>query len=223
MSYLKHIQLSKQLEERAKEATKFRQLAEKELEEAEKGIEEAKKIDANLAETEAAFSEANDAVRGKDYKLALEKATESKQKATKAYQDRVKTIVDSSLVLLKLAKDIGADTSSADSLAKSAEEALSKDDFEKSIEFAQKSWEKSEKILHEHLSSSFSTAQSTIVAAKKQEKDTSVAEDLLSRARSAVEDQDYQTAMDYMNECMESVSSELEQDINGMLEDARAM
>ncbi len=223
MSYLKHIQLSKQLEERAKEATKFRQLAEKELEEAEKGIEEAKKIDANIAETEAAFSEANDAVRGKDYKLALEKATESKQKAMKAYQERVKTIVDSSLVLLKLAKDIGADTSSADSLTKSAEEALSKDDLEKSIEFAQKSWEKSEKILHEHLSSAFSTAQSIIVAAKKQEKDTSVAEDLLSRARSAVEDQDYQTAMDYMNECMESVSSELEQDINGMLEDARAM
>ncbi|MEE9490376.1 MAG: hypothetical protein V3V91_08060 [Thermoplasmata archaeon] len=223
MSYLKHIQLSKQLEERAKEATKFRQLAEKELEEAKKGIEEAKKIDANIAESEATFSEADDAKRGKDYKLALEKATESKQKALKAYQERVKTIVDSSLVLLKLAKDIGADTSSADSLAKSAGEALSQDDLEKSIEFAQKSWEKSEKILHEHLSSSFSTAQSIIVAAKKQEKDTSVAEDLLSRARSAVEDQDYQTAMDYMNECMESVSSELSQDINGMLEDARAM
>ena len=223
MSYLKHIQLSKQLEERAKEATKFRQLAEKELEEAGKGIEEAKKIDANIADSEATFSEAEDARRGKDYKLALEKATESKQKALKAYQERVKTIVDSSLVLLKLTKDIGADTSSADSLAKSAGEALSQDDLEKSIEFAQKSWEKSEKILHEHLSSSFSTAQSMIVAAKKQEKDTSVAEDLLSRARSAVEDQDYQTAMDYMNECMESVSSELSQDINGMLEEARAM
>ncbi|MCK4368044.1 MAG: hypothetical protein KAW84_08890, partial [Thermoplasmata archaeon] len=38
-----------------------------------------------------------------------------------------------------------------------------------------------------------------------------------------MEDQDYQTAMDYMNECMESVSSELGQDINGMLEEARAM
>jgi hypothetical protein len=223
MSYLKHIQLSKQLEERAKEATKFRQLAEKELEEAEKGIEEAKKIDGNITESEAVFAEANEAVRSKDYKLALEKATESKEKALKAYQERAKTIVDSSLVLLKLAKDIGADTSSADSLAKSAGEALSKDDFEKSIELAQKSWKKSEKILHEHLSSSFSTAQAMIVAAKKQEKDTSVAEDLMSRARTAMEDNDYQTAMDYMNECMESVSSELGQDINGMLEEARAM
>jgi hypothetical protein len=223
MSYLKHIQLSKQLEERAKEATKFRQLAEKELGEAEKGIEEAKKIDANITESEAVFADANEAVRSKDYKLALEKATESKEKAQKAYQERTKTIVDSSLVLLKLAKNIGADTSSADSLAKSAGEALSKDDFEKAIEFAQKSWKKSEKILHEHLSSSFSTAQAVIVAAKKQEKDTSVAEDLMSRARSAMEDNDYQTAMDYMNECMESVSSELGQDINAMLEEARAM
>lgn len=78
MSYLKHIQLSKQLEERAKEATKFRQLAEKELEKAEKGIDRAKRIDANVAEAEAAFSEANDAVKSKDYKLALERATESK-------------------------------------------------------------------------------------------------------------------------------------------------
>ncbi|MFQ6106367.1 MAG: hypothetical protein ACE5QF_02085 [Thermoplasmata archaeon] len=223
MSYLKHIQLSKQLEERAKEATKFRQLAEKELEEAKKEINEAKKVDANIAEAEAAFSEANDAVKSKDYKLALEYATKSKQKAIKAYQDRVGTIVDSSLVLLNLAKDIGADTSSADSLAKSAEEALSKEDFEKAINFAQKSWKKSEKILHEHLSSSFSTAQSMIVAAKNMEKDTSVAEDLLSRARSAVEDHDYQTAMNYMNECMESVSSELSQDINSMLDEARAM
>ncbi|MFQ6127706.1 MAG: hypothetical protein ACE5QW_02230 [Thermoplasmata archaeon] len=223
MSYLKHIQLSKQLEERAKEATKFRQLAEKELEEAEKRIDEAKKIDANIAEAEAALSEANDAVKSKDYKLALEKATDSKHKAIEAYRERSRTIVDSSLVLLKLAKDIGADTSSADSFAKSAEEALSKEDFEKSIEFAHKSWEKSEKILHEHLSSSFSTAQSMIVAAKNMGKDTSVAEDLLSRARSAVEDNDYQTAMNYMNECMESVSSELGQDISSMLEEARAM
>ena len=123
MSYLKHIQLSKQLEERAKEATKYRQLAEKEIEEATKEIEEAKKIDGNVTEAEAAFSEADDAVKGKDFKVALEKATDAKQKAIKAYQERSQTIVDSSMVLLNLAKDIGADTTKAEGFAKSAKEA----------------------------------------------------------------------------------------------------
>lgn len=223
MSYLKHIQLSKQLEERAKEATKYRQLAEKEITDATKEIEEAKKIDSDVTNAEAAFSEAKDAVKSKDYKLALEKATDAKQRAIKAYQERSQTIVDSSMVLLNLAKDIGADTTKAEGFAKSAEEAISQEDFGKAIDLAQKSWEKSEKILHEHLSSSFSTAQAMIVAAKNMEKDTSVAEDLLSRARTAVEDHDYQTAMNYMNDCMESVGSELSADIDGMLNEARAM
>lgn len=223
MSYLRHIQLSKQLEEKAKEATKFRQLAEKELKEAEEGIEESRKIDASIAEAEAAFTEANEAMKGKDYKLALEKATLSKEKAKRAYTERVQTIVDSSAVLLDLARNIGANVSAVESLTRDAKEAFSKDQLKEAIDYAKKSWEKSEKILHEHLSESFSSAQSMIMAAKKVGKDTSVFEDLLSRARQAGEDNDYETAMNYMNECIESVSGELKEDIQSLMGEAKAM
>src|SRR5207249_2914994 len=61
----------------------------------------------------------------------------------------------------------------------------------------------------EHLSSSFSKAQSLILAAKNLSRDVAHVEDLLSRARTAMENDDFQSALDFTNEALETITDDL--------------
>ncbi len=219
MSYLRQIQLQKQLEEKAKETTENRENAEKQLEAATQLIDKAKKIDANVAEAEALLEETNQAMKVKDFKLAVGKATECRARSERIYEERVKAIVESSSDMLKLAKGIGKKVEEGEGLVKQAREAVASEDLEKAVELARKSWQQTEKILHEHLSTRFSSAQSLIMVAKKAEKDTSVAEDLLSRARSALESNDYESALNFTKDTFQNVASELREDIESSLEE----
>ncbi|MCK4445044.1 MAG: hypothetical protein KAW09_10910, partial [Thermoplasmata archaeon] len=223
MSYLRQIQLQKQLEEKAKETTENRENAEKQLEEATQIIDKAKKIDANVADAQALLEETNQAMKVKDFKQAAEKATECRAKSERIYEDRVKAIVESSSDMLKLAESIGKKVEEGEVVVKQAREAVAAEDLEKAVELARKSWQQTEKILHEHLSTRFSSAQSLIMVAKKAEKDTSVAEDLLSRARSALESNDYESALNFTKDTFQNVASELREDIESSLEETDAI
>ncbi|MEE9224398.1 MAG: hypothetical protein V3U51_06600, partial [Thermoplasmata archaeon] len=160
MSYLRQIQLQKQLEEKAKETTENRENAEKVLEEVTTLIDMAKKIDANVADAEALLEESSQAMKVKDFKLALEKGLECKEKSKRIYEDRVKAIVESSAGMFQLAESIGKKVAEGEELVKKANEAVASEDLEKAVELARKSWQLTEKILHEHLSTRFSSAQS---------------------------------------------------------------
>jgi hypothetical protein len=219
VSYLRQIQLQKQLEEKAKETTENRENAEKELEEATQIIEMAKKIDANVADSEALLEECSQAMKVKDFKLALEKALECKEKSKRIYEERVKAIVESSAGMLQLAEGIGKKVAEGEALVKQANEAVAAEDMEKAVELARKSWQLTEKILHEHLSTRFSSAQSLIMVSKKAGKDVSVAEDLLSRSRSSLESNDYESALNFVKDCFQNVASELREDIESSLEE----
>jgi hypothetical protein len=211
------------LEEKAKETTQNRENAEKALKDATEIIEKAKKIDANVADAEAALEETNQAMKVKDFKLALEKGTECKEKSKRIYEDRVKAIVESSKGMVGLVKSIGQKVEESEALVKQASEAVSGEDLEKAVELARKSWQQTEKILHEHLSTRFSSAQSLLMVAKKAGKDISVPEDLLSRARSALEANDYEAALNYTKECFQTVASELREDIESSLEETETI
>jgi hypothetical protein len=219
VSYLRQIQLQKQLEEKAKETTENRENADKELLEATQIIEMAKKIDANVADSEALLEECSQAMKVKDFKLALEKALECKEKSKRIYEERVKAIVESSAGMLQLAEGIGKKVVEGEALVKQANEAVAAEDMEKAVELARKSWQLTEKILHEHLSTRFSSAQSLIMVSKKAGKDVSVAEDLLSRSRSALESNDYESALNFVKDCFQNVASELREDIESSLEE----
>ncbi|MFQ5885462.1 MAG: hypothetical protein ACE5IO_10235, partial [Thermoplasmata archaeon] len=223
MSYLRQIQLQKQLEEKAKETTQMREGAESELEEASKIIEMAKKIDANVADAEALLEETNQAMKVKDFKAALGKATECKEKSKRIYEERVKAIVDSSEGMVGLVKGIGQKVDESETLVKQAKEAVAGEDLEKAVELARKSWQQNEKILHEHLSTRFSSAQSLLMVAKNAGKDISVPEDLLSRARSSLEANDYESALNFTKDCFQSVASELREDIESSLEETETV
>lgn len=220
--FLRDIALRKQLEEKVKEAAKTRQLAEAEVTAARTLIAGAKAIDANTTEAETALAEASALMSSKDYKAALERAAEAKERGKRAYGERSRHFLDTTRTLLQVAKGLGVEDRDGLQGLEKADEAHAKEAFEEAIDLAKKAWKRSEKVIHEHLSSSFSTAQALIMTAKNIGKDTGVPEDLLSRARSAVEANDFEQAIAFTKECLEAVSGELREEVARAMGDAQA-
>ncbi|TLZ84809.1 MAG: hypothetical protein E6K03_01100 [Methanobacteriota archaeon] len=207
--YLRDSQLRKQLEEKVKEATRTRQAAEEGLKAAQDLIDQARRTDANVVEAEKALAEANAAMASKDYKVAVDKAGEALERGKRIYRERARGIVDSSAALGRLAKGVGGDLAETEAALAKAEGSLASEDLGTAIDLAKKAWKRSEKILQEHLSSSFSKAQSLILAAKNLSRDVAPVEDLLSRARTAMENNDFQSALDFTNEALETITDDL--------------
>ncbi len=108
-------------------------------------------------------------------------------------------------------------------LEEKVREALGAEDYETAVDLAKKVWKRSEKVLHEHLSGSFSTAQSLILAAKNLGRDVGPIEDLLSRARSAMESNDFEMAMGFTKECLETVTGELRGELDRALSETEGL
>src|SRR5216110_108740 len=207
--YLRDNALRKQLEERVKETARTRQAAEDGLRAAQDMLDQARRVDTNVAEAERALAEASAAMVAKDYKVAVDKSAEALERGRRSYRERARGIVDSSAALGRLAKELGADLAETESTLAKAEGALAAEDLGGAIDHAKKAWKRSEKILQEHLSSSFSKAQALILSAKNMSRDVAHIEDLLSRARSAMENNDFQSALDFTKEGLDTIREDM--------------
>ena len=114
------MQLTKQLEEKAKEATKNRQSAEEELQAAQKAIELAKVSDINLSEATELCQQAAAAYDNKEYKNALGFALRSKEMTNEKYSEHSMKIVESTASLLELVQDFGKPSDKAAALLESS-------------------------------------------------------------------------------------------------------
>ena len=218
--YLRDSQLRRQLEERVKETARTRQAAEEGIKAAQDTIDQARRIDAAVVDAEKPLAEANAALAAKDYKVAVDKAGEALERGKRIYRDRARAIVDSSAALGRLAKSVGADIAETETALAKAEGALASEDLGTAIDLAKKAWKRSEKALQEHLSSSFSKVQSLILSAKNLSREVGPIEDLLSRARTAMENDDFQSALDFTNEGFESIKDDLSSAVNREVRDA---
>ncbi len=218
--YLRDSQLRRQLEDKVKEATRTRQAAEEGVKAAQDLIDQARRIDANVVEAEKALAEANAAMASKDYKVAVDKSSEALERGKRIYRDRARAIVDSSSALATLAKGLGADLGETQAGLAKAEGALASEDLTTAIDLAKKAWKRAEKILQENLSSSFSTVQALILSGKAMSRDVAPIEDLLSRARSAMENNDFQSALDFTQEGLDTIKEDLTSAVNKDIRDA---
>ena len=207
--YLRDNALRKHLDEKVKETARTRQAAEDGLRAAQDMLDQARRVDTNVAEAERALAEASAAMVAKDYKVAVDKSAEALERGRRSYRERARGIVDSSAALGRLAKELGADLAETESTLAKAEGALAAEDLGGAIDHAKKAWKRSEKILQEHLSSSFSKAQALILSAKNMSRDVAHIEDLLSRARSAMENNDFQSALDFTKEGLDTIREDM--------------
>ena len=213
-NYLKALQLTKQLEKKAQEATHNRKLAVAEIAAAEELIEKAKHMDANVAKDEAKLTEATSALAQKEFKSALEIARESKKIAQNTLSDHVKMVVESTANLIKLAGNIGINVPDLKENLLSARKLIKVEKFEEALDLAKKGWEEVDKLLNEKVSEAFTKAQSLIVLAKKIGQDVTDMESLLDKARDHTEKSDYENALKFINECLQSAGKLSEEEIS---------
>src|SRR2546430_729123 len=207
--YLRDNARRKHLDEKVKETARTRQAAEDGLRAAQDMLDQARRVDTNVAEAERALAEASAAMAAKDYKVAVDKSGEALERGRRSYRERARGIVDSSAALGRLAKGLGADLAETESTVAKAEGALAAEDLGGAIDHAKKAWKRSEKILQEHLSSSFSKVQALILSAKNMNRDVAPIEDLLSRARTAMENNDFQSALDFTKEGLDTIREDM--------------
>ena len=221
-SYLKAMQLTKQLEEKAKEEKKNRQQAEDEMQIAEGIIKSAKVSDINIAKAEELLVIASASIQDKEYKDALSQAIQAKDTAQKCFTDGVQSIIDSVDKLAELGKEVGADCGDGLEVLEEAKKALKEKDYGTAMDLAKESWGALEKVAQEHLSETFSKAQSMVVLARNMGEDVSASEDMLEQARKSMESQDYFVSLEKLKECMESVGSELSSQVDEILDEAKS-
>ncbi len=201
--------LRRQLEQKVKETKGARQAAEDGLKSAQEVIDAARRIDANVVEAEKVLADASAAMGDKDYRTAAERAAEATERGRRIYRERAAAMIESSAGLTALAKGVGADVAEAEATLAKARDALAAENVPDAVDAARRAWKRSEKVLSEHLSSSFSKVQALILSAKNLGRDVAPVEDLLSRARTAVEGNNFQGALDFTKEGLETIKDDL--------------
>ncbi|UCE45359.1 MAG: hypothetical protein JSU93_00205 [Methanobacteriota archaeon] len=219
-NYLKSLQLAKQLEQRAKEATQNKKLAEEEREALQKLIDLCEASDVDLSGVDKLLSEFSASMNSKDYPSAVSHARKAMESAKDAYIQKIADVGDSVDALLRL---IGApEGESKGALAKleKSKELVLKEELEDAMKQARSAYDAAERTFHEQFSSRYSQAQDIINQAKEMGEDVSLFEDLLQRAKSALEKQDYENGISQLNEALEGAGENLKVQIEDAISKA---
>ncbi len=215
------MQLRKQLEEKAKETAQLRQKAEDALTSSESLLDSARSADLDVSSVEDILNKTKMSMADKDYETVIALATQFKDEVAKAYDTLIETICASTESLLSLLDEGDPEKKQVETLLVKAGDSRGASDVEGALQNAKSAWEVAEKLMNGKLSAQFSAAQSLIVTARNSGEDVSVAEELLTRARSSMASQDYGTAFSSVKECIESTSGSLVDQVNEDLDEAR--
>jgi tetratricopeptide (TPR) repeat protein/methionine synthase II (cobalamin-independent) len=222
-SYLKSLQLAKQLEERAREATRNKELAEKEYEALEEFLERCRENDIDLSEAEKDVSSYTASIGVKDYQSALGHAKKAMETAKSAYASKAKEVVDSVEALISHLRGPGTEPKSVMNLLETSKDQLGKGEVEDAMKSAKSAYDAAERAVHEYVSDMFSQAQETIMQAKETGDDVSIFDDILARAKSALESQDYEGAISNVREALEGAGDNLRAQSNAAISTAEEL
>ena len=219
-NYLKSLQLQKQLEQRAKEAAKSKQLAEKERDALESFLDVCKQSDVDLSGIDKLLSEFSASINAKDYQSAVGHARKAMDAAKSAYLQKISDVADSVESLLKLIKGDEGDASSARGTLEKSKELALKDDLEGAMKKAKEAYNSAERTFHEHFSARLSQAQEIINQAKDMGDDVSLFEDLVNRSKAALERQEYESGISQLTEAIEGAGENLRSQIEDGIDNA---
>jgi hypothetical protein len=222
-NYLESLQLRKQFEERAKEAAKNKELAEREHETLEQFLRMCKSSDVDITATEKPLREFEASIASKDYQAAIGHARKAREEAKQAFITKIGEVGDSVESLLNLIQSAGEEAKgAADNLEKS-KERISADDLEGAMKLARSAYDSAERTLHEVFSELFSQAQETIMQAKDMGDDVSIFENQLTKAKAVLQDQEYEECMDTIKEVLEAAGEDIRSQVKSTIQTAEEL
>lgn len=222
-SYLGRLQLQKQIEERAKEATKSKELAEKENDSLQQFLKKCKECDVDLSEVEKSQRDFEASMATKDYPSALAHARKANETAKSAYLKKIGEVADSVDVLITLIQGAGTDARNATDILEKSKDRAVNDDLDGAMKFAKSAYDAAERSGHELFSQLFSQAQETIMQAKDMGDDVAIFEDQLTKAKSALENQEYEACMSQIKEVLEGAGEDIKSQVGASISRAEEL
>ena len=222
-SYLKSLQLTKQLEERTKEASKNRELAEKEEEALEELLKRCEAADVDTSDVDKSRQDFEAAIAMKDYQAALGHIRKSAEVAKNAYIHKVGDVADSAEALVALMEGSEETTDTVKDLLERSKDRMMSDDLDGAMKLARNAYDAAERGLHEFFSGLFSQAQEVIIQAKEMGNDVAIFENQLTRAKSALENQEYEACASEIREVLEAAGEDIKTQISGAISRAEEL
>ena len=219
-NYLKSLQLAKQLEERAREATKNKERAEQAYVELERFVETCRDSDADLSEVEKILGDYNAAFDSKDYQSALAYVSKASDEARSSFIKRIGEVADSAEELLNLAQIPASEAKGALELLEKSKDQVLKDDLEGAMKSAKSAYGAAERALHEYFSTLISQAQEVLIQAKDMGDEVGVFEELLRKGKSALDKQEYETGISHVKEALEGAGENVRVQVKATIDRA---
>jgi len=217
-SYLRSLQLAKQLEQKAKEASNKKAEAEGKLQKAEAILEFCKKINAETDEIEKILAETVATLESRDFDLAQAKAAQAVNTAKNIFIAKIRSILDGAEEIVTLISEVGGEPEQLKKLKSDTNSALEDENFEKSMKLAEQTWDASQKALHEHYANAYSRAQQILLKAKKQGEEVEDLESDLRGTKSQIDSENYTAAMSALKNVIETASELLSSRISSELD-----
>ena len=167
-------------------------------------IESANKIGADTTEARNLLDRAETALSNEHYQEAINYADQAKISAVLAIsQIEAQSTITKAQSAIESANKIGADTTEAQNLLNRAETALSDEQYQDAINYANQAKTSAEQLLEalkNYTTRVINNAQSAIDSAKSNGADTTEAERLLQQAKTALNKGEYKDAKKYANQ-----------------------
>lgn len=207
--YIRQLQLTKQLEQRAKEAAQNRKAAEEKISEAVKAIATVKEFAAKTTEAERLLVESTHAFSNKDYRGALSSATKSIEASEFAKKDKVNSIITSTEEIVNLIQDRDKDAEDILVSIGKTRSLLTEGKVSDAFSLANSSWNKADQFVNRKMADSFGRAQSLMLLAESVGLKVDGERQILSEARQSLDESQYGISTKHLRTCIDTVTDSL--------------
>lgn len=198
--------MAKQIEQKAKEASKKKNEAEERLQIAEGILEHCKGLNADVDAGRKAIAEANAALDAKDFDLALEKSDRAVEAAKKIFNDRILSILMGADEIVQIVSESSEEPMQLKQLMADVRSSMDKEDFDATIRLAEQTYDVSQKALHEHYAKTYSKTQQIVLKAKELGENVEDLQKDLRNTKEMIESEDYKTAITIVKSLLASAT-----------------
>ena len=205
--YLKQLQLTKQLEQKAKDAAKNRRSAEEKLSEAEKAVGLAQAMGADVKDVLKKVADGRAAFAKRDYSVAILAADEARTTIEALQGGKVRHFLSAAESILAMIDDRGDERKEVEELLGSSRQALEENRLEEALNSSQAALTATEAYADHRMSDMFAQVKRAIDLAEKEGMAIAAKRQALTKAMKLHKDGDLEGSLTKLAACFKSVQS----------------
>ncbi|MFA5313767.1 MAG: hypothetical protein WC375_10720, partial [Methanomassiliicoccales archaeon] len=221
--FMKQLQLSKQIEQKAREATKNRKIAEERLAEAEVELDKVKGKAGNATEAEELLSKANTAFKDKDYKNSQSLAESSIAASRARLVNWIEGRFGSTREIISVMQEMGADVAKASEVLSRISGALGKGDVDEAMLLTSEASVLAESLAHGTIEPLIAESRAEIEALGKVPIDVKKELESVERAERALNELRFIDSVKDLHLGNSSLRGKFEKVVRKMVEDVKAI